>query len=153
MRRVLLQARSISRRCVLRAVSLSVAAGELTAILGPPGAGKSTLLRILGLAEPPDAGDLFWLGRLVTGLSPAEAGVGVVRLGAPAPVAVAGALERPPDLLLVDDPPDAAVMRLLAGEATTVMVATADPELAAWCRTIYLLEQGQLRILIPGPGG
>lgn len=72
----------------------------------------------------------------------------MTRLVGPAPAAVAAALARPPDLLLLDEPPsDWALMRRLAGVSTTIMVATADPELAAWCRTIYLLEQGQLRPL------
>jgi ABC-type lipoprotein export system ATPase subunit len=153
MRRLLLQARSISRQSTgavaLRDVSLAVAEGDLTAILGPPGAGKSTLLRVLGFAEAPDAGDLFWLGRLVTGLTPGAFGGRVVWLPAPGLAAIGAALAQPPDLLLVDEPPDGAAMRLLAGGArTTVVVATANAELAAWCRTIYLLEQGRLRPLV-----
>lgn len=39
-------------------VSLSVAMGEVVALLGPSGAGKSTLLTILGLIRPPDAGKI-----------------------------------------------------------------------------------------------
>ena len=39
-------------------VSLSVAKGEVIALIGPSGAGKSTLLRCLNLLETPDSGSL-----------------------------------------------------------------------------------------------
>ncbi len=40
----------------IRDVSLTVARGELVALLGPSGAGKSTLLTMLGLIVPPSRG-------------------------------------------------------------------------------------------------
>ncbi|KAB8169963.1 ATP-binding cassette domain-containing protein [Streptomyces sp. 3MP-14] len=41
---------------VLHGIDLSVAAGEVTVILGPSGSGKSTLLRAINHLERPDAG-------------------------------------------------------------------------------------------------
>ena len=41
---------------VLLGASLSLAAGEVVALVGPSGSGKSSLLHIVGLLEKPDAG-------------------------------------------------------------------------------------------------
>lgn len=54
---------------VLRDASLSVAAGELTALVGPSGSGKSTLLNIAGLLERPTAGDVLIDGTETSRLS------------------------------------------------------------------------------------
>jgi len=56
----------------LRDVSLSVAAGESVAIMGPTGCGKSTLLSIVGLLDAPDSGAVFLDGRPAADFEPAE---------------------------------------------------------------------------------
>jgi len=59
-------------------VSLAVASGSLTALLGPSGSGKSTLLRIIAGLEQPDEGEVHILGEPATGLPPQKRGVGFV---------------------------------------------------------------------------
>jgi sulfate transport system ATP-binding protein len=59
-------------------VSLAIASGSLTALLGPSGSGKSTLLRIVAGLDHPDVGDVSIHGEDATGLPPQERGVGFV---------------------------------------------------------------------------
>src|SRR5687768_2046436 len=59
-------------------VSLAIASGSLTALLGPSGSGKSTLLRVIAGLETPDHGDVAILGQDVTGVPPQKRGVGFV---------------------------------------------------------------------------
>jgi sulfate transport system ATP-binding protein len=59
-------------------VSLAIASGSLTALLGPSGSGKSTLLRVIAGLEAPDEGDVSILGGDVTGIPPQKRGVGFV---------------------------------------------------------------------------
>jgi sulfate transport system ATP-binding protein len=59
-------------------VSVEVATGSLTALLGPSGSGKSTLLRVIAGLESPDAGSVFIGDTEVTGRSPQDRGVGFV---------------------------------------------------------------------------
>ncbi|EAP83761.1 MULTISPECIES: ABC transporter ATP-binding protein [Sulfitobacter] len=54
---------------VLRGIDLTVAAGEVVALVAPSGAGKSTLLHIAGLLDTPDAGTVEIGGTDMTGQS------------------------------------------------------------------------------------
>jgi sulfate/thiosulfate transport system ATP-binding protein len=59
-------------------VSLDVASGQLTALLGPSGGGKSTMLRIVGGLEPADSGSVRIDGREATGVPAQHRNVGFV---------------------------------------------------------------------------
>ncbi|MFP5479339.1 MAG: ABC transporter ATP-binding protein [Alphaproteobacteria bacterium] len=54
---------------VLRGATLTVAKGEVVALVAPSGAGKSTLLHIAGLLDTPDAGNVRLDGREMGNLS------------------------------------------------------------------------------------
>jgi putative ABC transport system ATP-binding protein len=56
----------------LRGVSVDVARGRLTAVMGPSGSGKSTLMHILAGLDSPTSGDVTVAGVDVTGLGDAE---------------------------------------------------------------------------------
>lgn len=57
---------------VLRGVDLSIAAGEIVALVAPSGTGKSTLLHLAGLLERPDGGTVLIQGRDSGALSDTE---------------------------------------------------------------------------------
>src|SRR5438105_2738901 len=59
-------------------VSLAIAGGSLTALLGPSGSGKSTLLRVIAGLEEPDSGTILIDGEDVTHARPQERGIGFV---------------------------------------------------------------------------
>ncbi len=70
MSNAVLELRNLQRRFVqggttlqvLRGAELTVARGEVVALVGPSGAGKSTLLHIAGLLEQPDEGEVRLAG-------------------------------------------------------------------------------------------
>jgi len=59
-------------------VSIDIASGSLTALLGPSGSGKSTLLRSIAGLDQPDSGTISIEGRDVTSLPPQKRGIGFV---------------------------------------------------------------------------
>ena len=56
----------------LDGVSFEVQPGQCVALIGPNGAGKSTCFACLAGQQQPDEGTVFWHGRAVTTLSPAQ---------------------------------------------------------------------------------
>ncbi len=72
----MLELRHISQnygnRPLLQDVSLSVAAGEIVALLGPSGSGKSTLLAIVAGLQQPLGGSVWFAGQDITPLPPEQ---------------------------------------------------------------------------------
>jgi branched-chain amino acid transport system ATP-binding protein len=62
---------------VLRGVSLTVAEGELVALLGPNGHGKSTLLKAIAGLHPPSLGSIRYRGTEIFRATPVE----IVQMG------------------------------------------------------------------------
>ena len=71
-------AKTFGSFAALRDVDLSIADGELLALLGPSGSGKTTLLRILAGLEWPDAGRLRMHGQDALGVRASERRLGFV---------------------------------------------------------------------------
>src|SRR5205823_12970855 len=77
---VVVAAREITRRFgqgdtavdALRGVSLDVARGKLTAVMGPSGSGKSTLMHILAGLDKPTSGEVEIDGTNITTLNDAD---------------------------------------------------------------------------------
>ncbi|MBU3413153.1 MacB family efflux pump subunit [Escherichia coli] len=59
-------------RTVLKNVDLTIAAGEMVAIIGASGSGKSTLMNIMGCLDVPNRGDYYIDGQNAACLSPDE---------------------------------------------------------------------------------
>src|ERR1700733_2464063 len=53
----------------LRDINLEVRKGEFVAVMGPSGCGKSTFLNIVGMLDSPSAGEYWFDGRDIAGLS------------------------------------------------------------------------------------
>jgi putative ABC transport system ATP-binding protein len=146
-------------------VSMSVAAGEVVAVMGPSGSGKSTLLNLIAGLDRPTAGTVT-----VAGQARARAGELLARMGIeqhqnayPARlsggqrqrVAIARALVNSPELLLADEPTGALdtasglqigrLLRELNAGGQTLVLVTHDPGLAGRyaARTVRLVD-GQL---------
>ena len=56
----------------LRGVSVDIAAGNLTAVMGPSGSGKSTLMHILAGLDKPTSGEVSVAGVEISGLNDTE---------------------------------------------------------------------------------
>src|SRR3954464_15824898 len=56
----------------LRGVSVDIAEGRLTAVMGPSGSGKSTLMHILAGLDKPSSGEVSVAGVDISGLNDAE---------------------------------------------------------------------------------
>ncbi len=59
-------------RKVLDELNLDVDTNQKIAIAGPSGSGKTTLLNLIGTLDRPDAGEIFFNGRKITGYSHEE---------------------------------------------------------------------------------
>ena len=71
-------AKSFDRTAVLHRIDVSLADGEMLAIVGASGCGKSTLLRLVAGLEQPSAGRILLAGREITGLDPAARDIAMV---------------------------------------------------------------------------
>lgn len=69
-----LEARGLSKRfggvLAVAGLDLQVRPGEIVGLIGPNGSGKTTALGLIAGTLPPDGGEVIFLGRRVTGLSP-----------------------------------------------------------------------------------
>ena len=78
----MIEARGITKSfgdyVALHDVTVQVASGSLTALLGPSGSGKSTLLRVIAGLETPDGGNVWISGKEATAVAPQKRGVGFV---------------------------------------------------------------------------
>lgn len=60
------------RLTIFKDISLSIASGEIVALVGPSGAGKSTLLQMIGLLDKPTSGKILIDGKNVASLHDQE---------------------------------------------------------------------------------
>jgi lipoprotein-releasing system ATP-binding protein len=57
---------------IFRGLDLSIAAGEMVAVIGESGAGKSTLLHLMAGLDRPTSGAIFYSGRNIAGFAEPE---------------------------------------------------------------------------------
>ncbi len=65
-------AKSFGQTPALRGATVTVAPGEILAVMGPSGSGKSTLLHCLAGIFPPDSGEVWFDGRRLDTLTESE---------------------------------------------------------------------------------
>lgn len=65
-------------RAALDGVSMRIPNGSFVVLLGPTGAGKTTTLRMVSGLDRPDSGDIYFAGRPVRDLTPAQRNVAMV---------------------------------------------------------------------------
>jgi iron(III) transport system ATP-binding protein len=70
--------KNFGNTAALRNVSLEIESQELFFLLGPSGCGKTTLLRTIAGFYQPDAGELFFADRPMTGVAPHQRNTGMV---------------------------------------------------------------------------
>jgi simple sugar transport system ATP-binding protein len=93
--------KSFGGNLVLDGVTLSIAPGEVVALMGANGAGKSTLVKILAGVQPPDRGSIAIRGRTTRIGSPSAArAAGIVSVHQSVADAGIGALSVAENLLL-----------------------------------------------------
>lgn len=63
---------------VIQDLNLSIAPGQLTALLGPSGSGKTTVMKLIAGLLAPDAGDIWLDGQSITTLPPDKRSVVMV---------------------------------------------------------------------------
>ncbi|WP_426230505.1 ABC transporter ATP-binding protein [Pararhizobium sp. DWP3-4] len=70
--------KTFAGRAALDNLSLTIPSGSFVVLLGPTGAGKTTTLRMVSGLDKPDSGDIYFAGRSVRDLAPAERNVALV---------------------------------------------------------------------------
>src|SRR5438309_2237548 len=158
--------RDTQRIDVFTGLSLDIAEGSFTALMGPSGSGKSTLLNLIAGLDRPTSGTIEVAGS--QGEERVRVALGVVGLddrihhyprqlsgGQEQRVAIARAIVADPTLILLDEPTgqlDAkssqevlALLRRLNGEfGKTIVIVTHDAHAAEQAKTVLHLEKGVL---------
>ena len=161
--------RDYGKRRVVDRLSLTVAQGELFALLGVNGAGKSTTIKMLCCLAAPTEGDAALMGRSVRTDSPGArevlAGLGLGQWakqrartlsgGWQRRLSIAMALVSRPEVLFLDEPTLGldvlarrelwGVIRGLKGRTAIVLTTHYLEEAEAWADRIGVMAAGRLR--------